>query len=561
MTQVQIRKAFFDFFEKKGHKKISSSPLLPTDPSVLFTTAGMQQFKPYYTGEADAMKDFNSLNTVSIQKCVRTSDIDEVGDASHLTFFEMMGNFSFGGYFKKEAIALAHEFITREMNLEIDFVSVFEPAAGEEKTPADIESEKIWQEIDPAILVKKSGRADNFWGPTGDEGPCGPTTEIYVNGVEVWNIVFNQYYQHKDGRLEPLKISGIDTGMGLERLAMMAQEKENVFETDLLSPIMLSLPLDLELRKKRIVADHARTAVFLIADGVKPSNKEQGYVLRKLLRRAMVYLVSPVNNWTLVPFQKVIENYSDFYPNLKSGEILQTITEEEKKFSKTLSSGLKELDKYEEIDAPTAFKLYESYGLPFEIIKEVGGSKTKNLTREKFDEEFKKHQELSRTASAGMFKGGLADASAETVRLHTAAHLMLEAMRRVLGDHVRQKGSNITPERLRFDFSHGEKIAPEQIKKIEAIVNAQIEKKLPVHFEEMTLEKAKEIGATGVFESKYGDKVKVYFIGHDGDYFSKEICGGPHVGNTAEIGNFKIIKEESASAGVRRIKAVVEKIG
>ena len=507
------------------------------------------------------MKDFNSLNTVSIQKCVRTSDIDEVGDASHLTFFEMMGNFSFGGYFKKEAIALAHEFITREMNLEIDFVSVFEPAAGEEKTPADIESEKIWQEIDPAILVKKSGRADNFWGPTGDEGPCGPTTEIYVNGVEVWNIVFNQYYQHKDGRLEPLKISGIDTGMGLERLAMMAQEKENVFETDLLSPIMLSLPLDLELRKKRIVADHARTTVFLIADGVKPSNKEQGYVLRKLLRRAMVYLVSPVNNWTLVPFQKVIENYSDFYPNLKSGEILQTITEEEKKFSKTLSSGLKELDKYEEIDAPTAFKLYESYGLPFEIIKEVGGSKTKNLTREKFDEEFKKHQELSRTASAGMFKGGLADASAETVRLHTAAHLMLEAMRRVLGDHVRQKGSNITPERLRFDFSHGEKIAPEQIKKIEAIVNAQIEKKLPVHFEEMTLEKAKEIGATGVFESKYGDKVKVYFIGHDGDYFSKEICGGPHVGNTAEIGNFKIIKEESASAGVRRIKAVVEKIG
>jgi alanyl-tRNA synthetase len=341
----------------------------------------------------------------------------------------------------------------------------------------------------------------------------------------------------------------------------MAQEKENVFETDLLSPIMLSLPSDLELRKKRIVADHARTTVFLIADGVKPSNKEQGYVLRKLLRRAMVYLVSPVNNWTLVPFQKVIENYSDFYPNLKSGEILQTITEEEKKFSKTLSSGLKELDKYEEIDAPTAFKLYESYGLPFEIIKEVGGSKTKNLTREKFDEEFKKHQELSRTASAGMFKGGLADASAETVRLHTAAHLMLEAMRRVLGDHVRQKGSNITPERLRFDFSHGEKIAPEQIKKIEAIVNAQIEKKLPVHFEEMTLEKAKEIGATGVFESKYGDKVKVYFIGHDGDYFSKEICGGPHVGNTAEIGNFKIIKEESASAGVRRIKAVVEKIG
>lgn len=545
-----------DFFSKRGHVLVPSSSLLPTDPSVLFTTAGMQQFKPYYTGEADPMEDFGSLNTVSIQKCLRTSDIEQVGDSSHLTFLEMLGNFSFGGYFKKEAIQYAHEFITEEMGLTIDYISVF---GGEKEVPADEESEKIWKSIDPNIAVKKAGRADNFWGPTGDSGPCGPTTEIYISGIEVWNLVFNQYYQHKDGRLEPLETPGIDTGMGLERLAMSCNGKSSVFETDLFEPIFELLPDRFSMRDKRIIADHARASVFLISDSVGPSNKERGYILRRLLRRIMV-LLSAGRFWDESKglFSKITEIYNPYYGNLDFQEIWNVIFEEGERFSKTVKQGLCELDKLERIDSKSAFRLFESYGLPFEIIKELGKEKTDNLTREAFDEEFKKHQELSRTASAGMFKGGLADTSIETTRLHTAAHLMLEALRRVLGGHIQQKGSNITPERLRFDFSHGEKMTPEQIQKVEEIVNEQIRKKLPVHFEEMSVDEAKKIGATGVFEHKYGDKVRVYFVGKDGDYFSREICGGPHVSNTSEIGKFKIIKEESISAGVRRIRAIVD---
>ncbi len=528
-----------------------SSSLLPTDPSVLFTTAGMQQFKPYYTGEADPMKDFGSLNTVSIQKCLRTSDIEQVGDDTHVTFLEMLGNFSFGGYFKEETIKYAHEFIVKEMGLKIDYVTIF---AGGDDILADAESEKIWKSTSSDIVVKRAGRVDNFWGPTGDEGPCGPTTEIYINGVEVWNLVFNQYYQNKNGQLEPLKTPGVDTGMGLERLAMVVQRKDNIFETDLFESIIAVLPPELNQRTCRIAADHARAIAFLVADGVQPSNKERGYVLRRLIRRLLAHQILGAS------LSAVIDIYSGQYLVLseKKNIILETYSEELEKFKKALQKGRNELLRLDQVGASDAFKLYESYGLPYEVIKDIAGEKAGNLTREAFDEEFKKHQEKSRTASAGMFKGGLADASVETIRLHTAAHLMLEALRRVLGGHIQQKGSNITSERLRFDFSHGEKLTPEQIKQVEEMVNKQIEKNLPVHFEEMSVEEAKKIGATGVFEHKYGDKVKVYFVGNESDYFSKEICGGPHVTNTGELGKFKIIKEESVSAGTRRIKATVE---
>jgi alanyl-tRNA synthetase len=571
MTHLEIREKFIDFFKKRGHKIVPSASLLPTDPSVLFTTAGMQQFKPYYTGEADALKDFGSLNTVSIQKCIRTSDIDKVGDESHLTFFEMLGNFSFGykpgepvspkgGYFKEEAIKLGYEFITKEMGLKIDYVSIF---AGEDGIPADEESEKYWKAIDPDIKIVRAGRKDNFWGPTGDEGPCGPTSEIYVDGVEVWNLVFNQYHKFSDGRLEPLKIPGIDTGMGLERLAVVSQGKKNIFETDLFMPVMSLMQFDFPERIKRIIADHTRAIMFLISDGIIPSNKDHGYVLRRLMRRVMVYLYlfggeDEVDIQGI--FSKFASIFESSYPKLKINfrKILDEFEAEFSKFNQTLGKGMKLLKGMDKIDSAGAFILYSTYGLPYEVIKEVGEKNAKNLTREVFDLELKKHQELSRTASAGMFKGGLADASVETTRLHTVAHLMLEALRRVLGEHVQQKGSNITSERLRFDFSHGEKMTPKQIAEVENIVNEQIMKRLPVHFKEMSVDEAKKIGATGVFEHKYGDKVKVYFVGNDGNYFSKEICGGPHVSNTSELGHFKIIKEESVSAGVRRIKAVLE---
>ncbi len=570
MTHQEIREKFIKFFEEKGHKLVPSSSLLPTDPSVLFTTAGMQQFKPYYTGEANPMKDFGSLNAVSVQKCLRTSDIEQVGDNSHLTFLEMLGNFSFGGYFKEEAIKYAHEFITKELGLKIDYVSVF---AGEGNIPADEESEKIWKSISPDIVVKRAGRADNFWGPTGSEGPCGPTTEIYINDIEVWNIVFNEFFSDKDGTLLPLVKKGIDTGMGLERLVMMVQNKKNVFETDLFEPLISVLPTaDTDKKRKRIIADHARASFFLISDGVRPSNKEQGYVLRRLIRRMIIQahletfgsfsgtdtLSLGIPEDTKRMFDKIYQNYSNFYPELNLNIVNEVFDKEFNQFNKTFRQGLEEIKFNNTITAPVAFNLYGTFGITFEIIKDVGGEKAKNLTREAFDAEFKKHQELSRTASAGMFKGGLADENPETIRLHTAAHLMLEALRRVLGGHIQQKGSNITSERLRFDFSHNEKMTLEQIKMVEDLVNEQIRKNLSVHFEEMSVDEAKKLGATGVFEHKYGDKVKVYFVGNDNDYFSKEICGGPHVVHTGEIGKFKIIKEESVSAGTRRIRATVE---
>ena len=375
-----------------------SSSLIPDDPSVLFTTAGMQQFKLYYTNPEKAP----AKNIVSIQKCLRTSDIDQVGDESHLTFFEMLGNFSFGGYGKKEAIEYAHEFITKELGLKIDYVSVF---GGDGNISADEESEKIWESIDPGLEVKKAGKADNFWGPTGLEGPCGPTTEIYVNGVEIWNIVFNEYYCLADKSYKKLERLGVDTGMGLERLAVAVQGKNNFFQTDLFSSLLEKLnSTSFSDRIKRIAADHSRAITFLVSDGVRPSNKDQGYVLRRLIRRVITYGYQ--ENIERPPeeiFRAVVSEYSSIYPNLDYFKTLEVYSEELRKFIKSVGAGLKELERLESVDAKTAFRLYESFGLPYEIIKESAGLKAQELNRDDFDEEFKKHQALSRSGISDKF--------------------------------------------------------------------------------------------------------------------------------------------------------------
>ena len=557
MISREIREKFLKFFEDRGHKIVPSSSLLPKDdPSVLLTTAGMQQFKPYYTGEKDPVKDFGARRAASIQKSFRTSDIDSVGDESHLTFFEMLGNFSFGDYFKEDAIKWAWEFIIQELKISPErcYVSVF---SGDNEVPEDIESIEIWKSLGlPDNKIKKCGREDNFWGPTGNEGPCGPTSEIYVDSIEVWNLVFNQYYMHADKTLELLKQNGIDTGMGLERLAMAIQNTPTVFETDLFADIIPEgLPAIMDERIKRIMLDHGRAVVFLISDGVRPSNKEQGYILRRLMRRMMAHFYKEINFLDIENLLKgIAHKYKHFYDNLDETTVLQVFREENEKFRQAMRNGIRELKKIDILDAVRAFNLFESYGLTFDVIKDFAGTKAANLNQTDFDAEFKKHQELSRTASAGMFKGGLADASEATIKYHTAAHLMLAALRQVLGGQISQKGSNITPERLRFDFSYNQKMTTEEIKQVEDLVNDKIKEDLPVKMEEMTLEEAKAAGATGAFESKYGERVKVYSINN----FSKEICGGPHVKHTGEIGKFKIIKEESSSAGIRRIRATVE---
>lgn len=562
MRSEEIRDKFLKFFETRGHKIVPSSSLLPDDPSVLLTTAGMQQFKQYYMEPSLAP----AKNIASIQKCFRTSDIDEIGDETHLTFFEMLGNFSFGGYWKKEAIEYAHEFLTKELNLKIDYVSVF---GEEDSISADKESEKIWKSIAPKIEIKKFKKKDNFWGPTGSEGPCGPTTEIYVNGVEVWNLVFNEYYCHENGSMEKLKNPGVDTGMGLERLAMVVQEKQNIFETDLLEDLVAAVPKDLDDRKKRIATDHARGIMFLVADGVEPSNKEDGYILRKLLRRVIILTKEGVDAEKM--FDLVEQKYINFYPEIDITKTIKIFQEEYSKFNAALQNGLEELDKLKSVDAKAAFRLFESFGIPFELIKELAGEKAKNLTKEDFKEEFKKHQEISRAGAEKKFGGhGLILNTGElkakdekelkkVTQLHTATHLLQAALRKILCEEVEQAGSDITAERTRFDFSFLRKLTSEELKNVEDLVNETISKKLPVNFKEMSIEEAKKTGALYFFKEKYPDKVKVYYIGHSiEDAFSKEFCGGPHVKNTSEIGHFRIQKQESIGSTIRRIRAIVE---
>ncbi len=552
MTSEEIRQLFLDFFTKRGHKIVPSSSLLPSDPSVLLTTAGMQQFKNYYTNPEAAVSDFGSTNVVSIQKCFRTSDIDEVGDERHLTFFEMLGNFSFGGYWKKEAIEYAWKFITsskKDGGLEISKERIYVTIHESIPLGRDDESCEIWEKHIGISKdkIKTGGIEDNFWGPTGSEGPCGPTTEIYVDGIEIWNIVFNQYFSKKsreqsfkDGWLiEDLNIKGIDTGMGLERLAMVVQGKGNVFETDLFS----------EFKTDRVLADHGRAISFLMADGVRPDNKGVGYILRRLLRRLLVKFdlekLKQVTDW-------MVMKYGDHYPELKRVNIFEIIEAESKQFGTALELGLKELAKLEKLEGITAFKLYETYGLPFEVMKD----KYPDLSRASFEQEFTKHQTISRAGLEKKFAGGLADHEPATIKLHTAHHLLLSALQQVLGKGVKQRGSNINQERLRLDFSFDRKLTDEEKKQVEEIVNERIQENLPVERREMPKAEAEKLGAEMEFGAKYGDTVSVYIIkDKNGETVSAEFCGGPHVEQTGALGQFKILKEEAVASGVRRIKA------
>ncbi len=574
MTAEEIRKAFTEFFSARGHALVKSSSLIPEDTAVLLTTAGMQQFKPYFIGERDAKADFGSLNTVSIQKSFRTSDIDEVGDESHLTFFEMLGNFSFGGYWKEEAIKYAHEFITNIMKLKIDYVTVFEGAGD---IPADEESEKIWKSINPNLKILRRGKDDNFWGPTGTEGPCGPTTEIYASGLEVWNIVFNQYYCRANKQLEPLKIKGVDTGMGLERLARVAQKKPTIFETDLFSDCkkaLKELAPNLSEKESRIIVDHFRAVVFLIADGVRPANKEAGYILRRLIRRLLaIKMKNDIHSDIFVSLYPALAlKFSAFYPEIRNSEILLVLKAEQMKFERAVPAGLSVIKKAGPLTAARAFQIASTTGLPFELMKELSPEETKNISLKDYEEQFKKHQELSRAGSAAKFGGHglylktgevtIKDASEveKVTKLHTATHLMHAGLRAILGPEVRQDGSDITAGRTRFDFRFPRKVSAEELQKVEAWVNAAIKKELSVKVEEMTYEEAIRQGALGFFRAKYPPRVKVYTVYDQatGEVFSKELCGGPHVENTGTIGKFKILKEEAVSAGVRRIRGALQ---
>lgn len=584
MVHIKIRQKFFDFFKQRNHIIVPSSSLIPTDPSVLLTTAGMQQFKQYYTGDADPMLDFGSKNTASIQKCFRTSDIDEVGDATHLTFFEMLGNFSFGGYFKKEAIKYAYLFLTKELKLKIDKITIFSPQKiknddWRKNIPEDTESLKIWENlgIEKSKIFKEG--IDNFWGPTGSFGPCGPTTEIYIKNknnqsVEIWNIVFNEYFCDQNKNLTKLKIAGVDTGMGMERLMMIYQNTETIFETELFAPLISVFDKNISLKIKRIIVDHFRGSVFLISDGIRPSNKEAGYILRRIMRRVISYqnIYKIQDNILEILYNKLINIYKEVYPEILKNKdlILNEIQKEKNKFENTLQKGIKELDKIKVLDSKTAFYLYETFGLPYEIIKEVGGQKSNHLNYLDFEKELERHKEISRRGQEKKFGGhGLildtgelkAKDTAEVqkiTRLHTATHLLHQALREVLGPEVRQAGSDITARRTRFDFTFNRKLTAEELKKIEDLVNQKIKEDLPVNRVLMKRSEAEKTGALQFFRQKYGEEVTIYYVGLSLEKsWSKEFCGGPHVSHTAEIGQFKILKEEGVGAGIRRIRATV----
>lgn len=590
MTANELRRKYLDFFISKGHVEIPSASLVPeNDPSVLFTTAGMHPLVPYLLGERHPHGD----RLVDYQKCVRTGDIDEVGDNTHLTFFEMLGNWSLGDYFKQDSIKWSFDFLTFPEWLGIDkkklSVSVFE---GDQNTPFDQESYSRWLELGIAPKrIAKLGKNDNWW-PAGGEnvGPQGPDTEIfYWSGkddvpkifdpsdkrwVEIWNNVFMQFYRDTDGKVSELKKKNVDTGMGLERTLAVLQGKESVYETELFLPIIKKIEnvtgasYYAHTREMRIIADHVRTSIMLIADGVLPTNKDQGYVLRRLIRRAARFLVvlNAHSGTSKDVANACIETLAEAYPDLESkrNKIIEEILNEELKFDKTLAIGQPVVEKMfingNIISGEDAFLLYASFGFPLELTEEIAREHGQEVNRVVFEAEFKKHQDLSRAGAGQKFAGGLADYSEQTTKLHTATHLLHKALRMVLGNHVEQKGSNITTERLRFDFCYNEKMTPKQIVQVENIVNEQIQKDLQIKYSMMTVAEAKQFGAIGLFEDKYatlGEKIKVYQIGEGADRFSVEICGGPHIERTGTLGIFKIIKEEASSAGVRRIKAII----
>lgn len=584
MKAIEIRNKYLNFFKNHGHAVIPSAPLIPeNDPSVLFTTAGMQPLVPYLLGE----KHPAGKRLTDYQKCVRTNDIEEVGDNRHLTYFEMLGNWSLGDYFKEEAVSMSFEFLTKELGIPVDKISVT-CFAGDEDAPRDEVTAECWRKAGiPDERIYFYGKDDNWW-IAGEEGPCGPDTEMFYDTgkepcsencqpscdcgkyVEIWNNVFMEYYKSKDGKYSKLKQQNVDTGMGLERITFLLQGKTTPFDTELFAPVMEKLEslqkVD-DIKSRRIIAEHLRSSMMIISDGGRPSNIDRGYILRRLIRRMTRHLnklqISLDELGNLIDLD--INVLKEMYPELEKNKevIKQVILEEKDKFMKTLSHGEKEFEKAiqrlrqenkDTIDGQTIFKLYETYGFPPEITADLAEEQGFKIDMTEFDKLFKEHQNKSRMGSEHKFKGGLADQNEQTIKYHTATHLLHKALQIVLGDHAKQKGSNITTERLRFDFSHPEKMTKEQLKEVEDIVNEKIKEDLPVTCEEMTVEEAKKSGATGLFENKYGDKVTVYTIGD----FSKEICGGPHVKHTGELGTLRILKEESSSAGVRRIKAVLE---
>ncbi len=598
ITARELRAMYISFFKQRGHALISGSSLVPqNDPTVLFTTAGMHPLVPYLMGEPHPA----GRRLCDAQKCVRTGDIDAVGDATHLTFFEMLGNWSLGDYFKEEAIAWSFEFLTSPATLGFSpdqlFVTVFQ---GGEGVPEDRESAAIWKKLGiPESRIFFLPKADNWWGPAGRTGPCGPDTEMFIDVgqpacgpacrpgcscgkyFEIWNDVFMQYEKTAEGRYAPLRQHNVDTGMGVERTIAMLQGKASVYETELFAPIVAAIAAQSGktmtesaevARAFRVIADHLRSAVFILGDeqGVTPGNLGQGYVLRRLIRRAVRHaknLELPVGFARPIA-ESVIAGYGPDYPELVSNRerILRELSAEEEKFEKTLGQGLQEFGKVLEqmrahnqkaLAGRIAFRLYDTYGFPLEITAELCAEQGIALDKDGFDKAFARHQDVSRQGVDKAFKGGLADNSAATTRLHTATHLLQRSLQLVLGAHVKQKGSNITAERLRFDFSHPAKLTPEELQKVEALVNEAIQKALPVDVAVMSLEQAQASGATALFAAKYGEQVKVFAIGD----FSKEVCGGPHVANTRELGRFRIQKEEASSAGVRRIRAVLEAVG
>ena len=651
ITSAQLREMFLKFMESKGHHRIQSASVIPeNDPTVLFTTAGMHPLVPYLMGTPHPA----GTRLTDVQKCIRTGDIDEVGDASHCTFFEMLGNWSLGDYFKKEAISWSWEFLTSPEYLSLDKDKLaFSVFAGDDNCPRDEEAHDLWR----SMGVKEENifylpKENNWWGPAGQTGPCGPDTEMFIirdqppcgpdcspacscgRYLEIWNDVFMQYNKQKDGAFIPLEKKNVDTGMGLERTICVLNGKKTVYETDAFTGIIAKIAAlsgkeygqdEATTKAFRVVADHLRTATFILGDdrGVSPSNTDQGYILRRLIRRAVRYgmQLGMGEGFTAQIAQVIIDQYKEVYPELErnSAFVLEQLTLEEGRFARTLKQGEKEFDKVYQnmtqtkallqsilaagnmvefakelaqtkklrpspdmtpiidaanagdaealtaavnarlsnlsvMDGRSAFKLYDTYGFPIEMTKELAAEKGLTVDENDFAERFKKHQELSHQGAEQKFKGGLADHSEQTAKLHTATHLLHAALRKVLGDEVAQKGSNITAERLRFDFSFGRKVTPEELAQVEKLVNEAIQAKAPIVCEEMTVPEAKAKGAIGLFESKYGERVRTYKMGE----FSFEICGGPHASNTGDLGEFKIQKEESSSAGVRRIKAVLK---
>lgn len=594
-TSETLRQTYLKFFESKGHKIIPSASLIPeNDPTVLFTTAGMHPLVPYLLGE----KHPAGNRLCDVQKCVRTGDIDEVGDSSHCTFFEMLGNWSLGDYFKKEMIPWSFEFLTSPEYLGIPKEDIAVTCfAGDKDCPKDEESATLWKQCgilpENIYFLPKSG---NWWGPAGTTGPCGPDTEMHIirnhaeadklgaydfdnapkgTFLEVWNDVFMQYNKNAEGKYEPLKQKNVDTGMGLERTLCILNGKQSVYETDIFENAIAEIEKLTNLKYGeseevtkafRVVLDHVRTATFMLGDtkGIVPSNTDQGYILRRIIRRAVRFgrnICLPQGALNTVA-KTIIGKYAGVYPELiaNSARVYEELEKEETKFSKTLQQGLREFEKAtsamkagDVIDGVTAFHLYDTYGFPVEITGEMAREKGLEVDVKGYEAAYAEHQAKSRAGSEAKFACGLADHKEETTRLHTATHLLHAALKKVCSPDICQKGSNITEERLRFDFNFSRKLTPEEVAEVENLVNAQIKADVPVVMKEMSLEQAREQGFTGLFESKYGETVKTYSIGE----FSKEICGGPHAARTGELGTFKIAKQENVSAGVKRIKAVL----